>query len=70
MIPTFSASCSDELAELNAHQVETGRVETASAAQQKQSMVYLRLIGFVAHSIEKVSILGERERRRELVTIR
>ncbi|MBN9161080.1 MAG: hypothetical protein J0I07_08960, partial [Myxococcales bacterium] len=57
-------------AELDAHQVEAGSIEPACAAQQEQSMVYLRLIWLVPVSVEKIPIARERTRRRELVTFR
>jgi hypothetical protein len=64
----FLCSGGDEPTELNAHQVEAGCVQSTCTAQKEQSMVYLRLIWLICIAVEKVAILGERERRRELVT--
>jgi hypothetical protein len=55
-------------AELNAHQVETGRGQSTSTTQEEQGVVYLRLIWLTVGSVENVTISRERSCGRELVT--
>jgi hypothetical protein len=53
--------------ELNAHQVEARRVETADTPQEEERMVHFRLIRRLGGPVESIAILRQSERGAQLV---